>query len=103
MTEIKNYSVRINGGPEGEGSEIRAQIHLFSEDNVMVGAIDFYMEGYPLPGDQQGKITRFALPIAQLRDVVDLLRNEKPIYLGWQASLNNAYISTTQEPVGEGE
>ncbi|ELR71606.1 hypothetical protein C900_02521 [Fulvivirga imtechensis AK7] len=41
----------------------------------------------------------------QLEHLIDMLRNEKPIYVyfnddnGW----NNSRISTTDEPVGEGE
>lgn len=103
MTEIKNYAVRINGGPHGAGNGVRAQIHLFDAHSKLTGIIDFYALGMEIPADQHGEILRFSLPASSLHDVVDLLRNEKPIFLGWQDFLGNAFLSTTQEPVGEGE
>ncbi|MCY1722835.1 hypothetical protein OU798_20980 [Prolixibacteraceae bacterium Z1-6] len=41
----------------------------------------------------------------QLDTIVDMLRNESPIYVFFndENHLNNSRISTTDEPVGEGE
>ncbi len=39
---------------------------------------------------------------SRLSDVVDLLRNEGPIYLIWDGAANTT-LSTEYEPVGEGE
>ena len=103
MPEIKNYAVRFHGGPKGSGDGIRAQIHLFNEKNKMVGALDFYESGIALPMDSQQPIIRMSLPANQIYAVVDLLRNEKPLFLEWQEGLKNAYLGTSQEPVGEGE
>ncbi len=103
MPEIKNYAIRIHGGPTGSGMLIRAQIHLFDDSNKMVGAVDFYDQGAALPKDRNEEIMRMALPAEQLHTVVDMLRNEGPIFLEWQSTLANAYLGTSQEPVGEGE
>lgn len=103
MPEIKNYAIRIHGGPSGAGEAIRAQIHLFDDKNKMVGAIDFFDAGIELPADKHTDIIRMALHADQLHSVVDVLRNEAPIYLEWQERLQNAYLGTSQEPVGEGE
>lgn len=35
--------------------------------------------------------------------IVDMLRNENPIYLLWDEASGQGYISTSTEPVGEGE
>lgn len=40
---------------------------------------------------------------AQLRDCVDLLRNEKPVSFHWNETTKGAFLSTGQEPVGEAE
>ena len=103
MPEVKNYAVRFHGGPEGSGKGIRAQIHLFNDNNKMVGAIDFYDDGVLLPTDSLEPMIRMSMPASQVYAVVDLLRNEKPLFLEWQKGLKNAYLATSQEPVGEGE
>lgn len=41
---------------------------------------------------------------SDMANVIDMLRNEKPIYLYYiPEGTNNSRISTTSEPVGEGE
>jgi hypothetical protein len=103
MPEIKNYAIRIHGGPTGEGHAIRAQVHLFDAHNHLMGAIDFFDAGHALPVDQRTDLIRMALHIEQLPAVVDMLRHESPVFLAWQERLKNAYLGTSQEPVGEGE
>ena len=43
------------------------------------------------------------LPAQHFSAVLDLLRNESPIYLTYDKNKHLAYISTRLEPVGEGE
>ncbi|KJR99206.1 MAG: hypothetical protein VR65_17535 [Desulfobulbaceae bacterium BRH_c16a] len=41
---------------------------------------------------------------SDLTNIIDMLRNEKPIFLHYvPEGANNTRISTTSEPVGEGE
>jgi hypothetical protein len=40
---------------------------------------------------------------AELRDAVDLLRNEKPVYFQYNDTTNGAFLATGSEPVGEAE
>ncbi len=103
MPEIKNYAVRFQGGPDGSGLGVRAQVHLFDDKNKMVGTIDFFDEGLRLPADKNDEHIYMAMYISQIHPVVDILRNEKPIYMEWQDRGKNAYLGTAQEPVGEGE
>lgn len=103
MPEVKNYAVRFHGGPEGSGEGVRAQIHLFDGQNKMVGSMHFLDEGTPIPEDTNEGMIRMSMHIDRVHSVVDLLRNEKPIFLEWQKKLQNAYLGTSQEPVGEGE
>ena len=93
------------GGPSGSGKGKRASIYLFDEQNRTAGTIDFWDASFALPADaisEKGNIT-FSLHIERLENVVDMLRNESPIFIAWQESLKNAYIGTSQEQVGEGE
>ena len=102
MPEIRQYAIRLHGGPEGPGRPLRAQIHLFDNDNRLAGVVDFYDANQRLPEDTKEELIRMALPASQLHATVDMLRNEGPIYLEWQSKLGNAYLATSQEPVGEG-
>jgi hypothetical protein len=45
---------------------------------------------------------RLYYPFSSLPMVVDLLRNEKPVFLVW-AGAAGSRLSTSPEPVGEGE
>jgi hypothetical protein len=104
MKKVKHYAVRIHGGPKGSGDGSRASIHLFDEKKRMVGHISFMDEGVELAADRKsGDVIYLALPSSTLEQVVDLLRNEGPIYIDWQETLKNAYLGTSQEPVGDGE
>jgi hypothetical protein len=40
---------------------------------------------------------------AELRDAVDLLRNEKPVFFQFNDTSAGAFLTTGSEPVGEGE
>ena len=104
MKEVKHYAVRIHGGPKGSGDGSRASIHLFDKGNRMIGHISFKDNGLALNRDkEENAVVSMDMPAANLTDVVDLLRNEGPIYIDWQSTLKNAYLGTAQEPVGEGK
>ncbi|MCB9234986.1 MAG: hypothetical protein H6581_25255 [Bacteroidia bacterium] len=104
MANVKNYAVRFHGGPKGTGTDIRAQVHLFDDRNRMLGWVDFYTNGYDLPEDRQtAEHIILSMHSEFLVSVVDMLRNEEPVFLYWQPKIQNAYLGTGQEPVGEGE
>lgn len=103
MPAIHTYAIRFHGGPKGAGDGIRGHVHLFDTHNKMVGRIDFYDPSLTLPADKKDEMIHMSMPADQIHAVVDVLRNEKPIYLQWQETLKNAYLGTGQEPVGEGE
>lgn len=105
MAEIKTYAVRYHGGMFGAGNGLRAQVHLFDGNNKMIGWVDFYDDLFPLPGDQVNDNGQIVISLRQghISGIVDMLRNEGPVYIYWQEKIKNAYIGTSQEPVGEGE
>lgn len=105
MKEIKRYAYKIFGGPKGSGNGKRASIYLFNKDNHAIGTVDFWEEGAILPADglSETGLIQFSLHIGLMDSVVDMLRNEEPVFVAWQERLKNAYIGTSQEPVGEGE
>ena len=105
MKEIKRYALKIFGGPKGSGLGKRASIHLFDKDNRGIGRVDFWDAEMDLPADENSEMNGIILSLhaARMVNVVDMLRNEEPCFIAWQESIKNAYISTGQEPVGEGE
>ena len=81
-----------------------ADIHLYSSNNTLVGSVYFKADGTPLLPASQDTSGRIVLqyPLSQLASVVDVLRNESPLYI-FYASPSVAYIATCQEAVGDGE
>ena len=100
MANVTQYHVLFYGSSDGyRGS--RAQITLYDGTNVL-GYILFFDPGMPFPNDGQsgGKIY-MSLPSAMFENVLDVLRNEKPI--NYYFVSEHAFLGTTTEPVGENE
>jgi hypothetical protein len=83
-----------------------AKVNLFDIGGVNIANLFFRPESESLPAsylDEQG-MYRLYFRRSELRDVVDMLRNEAPTYLHvWHLGGNNTHLSTGREPVGEGE
>jgi hypothetical protein len=71
-----------------------------------VGQLIFKPNGTALPQDNMtsGQVNLY-YHLDDFDNIIDLLRNEKPMYLLWvgSGSGNENGIKTTAEPVGEGE
>jgi len=110
--KIDNYSVQVyandrKGGRTRWGDKI---IYLYSGGNQVAQAV-FARESFsaPEPYLSGGKIYYFAQNY-QYAAVIDLLRNEKPVYIAWKPISDpkepgdgDAYFYTGAEPVGEKE
>lgn len=48
-------------------------------------------------------VINVSYPLSAYADVVDMLRNEDPVYLTFSRGTGYAYLDTGHEPVGEGE
>lgn len=103
MAEITHYSIRMYGGPDGSEAGIRAQIYLFGKGNTLDGLLQFWAEGFELPPSKKELFITLNFNDSTLGAVIDMLRNESPIFLIWQEALQNGWIGTHQEPTGEGE
>jgi hypothetical protein len=71
-----------------------------------IGQLIFKPNGSALPQDNltSGQVNLY-YHLDDFANIIDLLRNEKPMYLLWvgSGSGNENGIKTTAEPVGEGE
>ena len=106
MPRIDKYSVTIygrSGNIQTDGESARALIHLKSEGG-MAATCSFY-ESDDVPDNSTAPNGRTLLnyPWSCYSGVLDLLRNEKPLYWVFLASSKTGFISTRSEPVGEGE
>lgn len=100
-TEIKNYHILFYGSPQGYQTN-RAQIALYGADGNTAAFIRFNDPGMLFENDSQsGSIILMHLPSAMFQSVLDVLRNEKPVYIYF--AQGRGFLSTSKEPVGEGE
>jgi hypothetical protein len=100
-TEVKEYHILFYGGPEGYQTN-RAQIALYDSGGKTVAYVRFNDPGMTFENDyESGGIIRMHLPSTMFENVLDVLRNEKPVYVYSQQG--RGFLSTSQEPIGEGE
>ena len=81
-------------------------LFLYGSSGAQIGYVYFRSGTQPLPEARQYPNGRYALYYRRevLSELVDMLRNEKPVYLHWvPEGTNNTRISTTPELVGEEE
>lgn len=98
---IEKYKVVIYGEDALPGNLV-AYIHCYhGGKNVMT--CEFYTDGSALPQNRyKGGRVGLAYPWSRFSAVLDVLRNEKPLYFGFIMSTKVGYVSTQLEPVGEG-
>jgi hypothetical protein len=104
MSTVANYSITYTGKKDGSNFW-RAFIHLSGTNNDYLGGIYFYDEDQGTTwndGFSNNYLFMF-LPDSHFSRIVDLLRNEKPLYFNFNESSQKTYLSTSSEPVGEGE
>jgi len=104
--EIKGYNCALfssAGNP--------AKVSLIDENKDYFATAYFRPENETLPQAHIDSLGKYRLYFyrSYLHDLIDLLRNEKPLYLlFWDdgtgnTNANNTHISTSREPIGEAE
>jgi hypothetical protein len=98
---VEGYRVYFYGSAKGYKST-RANINLLNASGNIRAVIKFYDDGSSVGEDYQTEdIIWMHLPASMLHSVVDVLRNEKPIFVHFAG--NSAFLSTSEEPIGEGD
>ena len=102
MTQVTGYHVLFYGGPDGYQTN-RAQIALYDAAGKTVAYVRFNDPGMTFEADYEAEgIIRMHLPSAMFENVIDVLRNEKPINVYF--AQGRGFLGTgSVEPVGEGE
>jgi hypothetical protein len=99
--EVAKYHILFYGSPSGYQTN-RAQIALYDDSENTVAYVRFNDPGMFFENDYESDgIIRMHLPSAMFENVLDVLRNEKPIYIYFAAG--RAFLATSLEPVGEAE
>jgi hypothetical protein len=100
-TEVKKYHVLFYGSPAGYQTN-RAQITLYDTKDNPIAYVRFNDRGMFYENDyQSGGIIRMHMPSGMFENVIDVLRNEKPVYIYF--AQNRGFLSTSKEEIGEGE
>lgn len=109
---IDEYSTQLWANDlRGNLTRWAAAVIYFYSKGKYVGSAYFARDGYTAPDARYsgGKIYYHAQG-EQYERALDLLRNEKPVYLRWvpysdssEPNDGNAYLYTGREPVGEEE
>lgn len=107
-TEVDNYVVAYFGGGARAKRpyEYRAIISLYNSTGLF-GALYFHESPDEMPPTDEFDQQRYLKGHFLMRDlphVLDILRNEKPVYFHQVAHWPTmGVVTTTREPVGEGE
>ena len=100
-TQVKDYHILIYGSPGGYQTN-RAQISLYDESGQTVAYLRFNDPGMTFETDYESDgIIRMHLPSTMFHNVLDVLRNEDPVSIYF--TQGRGFLSTSTEPVGEGE
>jgi hypothetical protein len=99
--KVKKYHILFYGGPNGYQTN-RAQIQLSGTDGKTLAYLRFNDPDMAFESDyMSGGIIRMHLPSTMFCNVLDVLRNEEPMYIYF--AQNRGFLSTSKELVGEGE
>ena len=105
---ILKYGAFLYGGPDGNNGA-NATIWLRFEGSPAFVWLRFYPVGYSLPPNYEAEssggdpIYYVSYRSGEYSKVLDLLRNESPVYFYWSDETEMAYVRSGGEDVGEGE
>jgi hypothetical protein len=103
--EINTYSVTVIS--DAQPNNLAATVWLFDADGKAIAFLRFYSPGSPLAENEFRTDLGHPLvsyPSTALASMVDVLRNEKPLYFTWYDYMPVrcfGAVGTSREPVGE--
>ena len=98
--EIEEYKIVLMAGEESDGAV--AIVQLLAEGGI-IGSCRFFADEVALPASVKRSTVNLSFPVSAYAEVVDLLRNEAPVFLFFQDETGQGMLTTLAEPVGEGE
>ncbi len=105
-SEINHYWVHFQAGKTKNNLVYpRVIIKCYNDDDYVLQA-SFYPDSKSLPEnyhDVHSKLVYLRYPLSMYANILDILRNEKPIFFSYSEKSHLGYIRTGKEPIGEGE
>lgn len=105
---VDGYQIQFFGKSTSAVAGVKAWLYLRSSEHEtgVAGAIGFY--SLDALESQQDRLDALGRPlghmsVTEIGTVLDLLRNENPIYVTWSDIRSQVFLETDPEPVGEGE
>lgn len=105
--EINKYAESIIS--DAEPNKFAATVWLFDAAGNVIAFLRFYLPGIPLARNEFRTDLGYPLvsyPSTALSSMVDILRNEKPLYFTWYDYMPVrcfGAVGTSREPIGESE
>jgi hypothetical protein len=102
--EVKNYTLQMCNCSSPYSYIMLFGAEVSSKANYRV-RLDFssLTENNTYSLQQNGDFIQVPMNFKLLTSVTDLLRNEKPVFFNWSTQTKIGILSTSDEPVGEGE
>ncbi len=105
-SEITEYWVHFQAGPTKNDLIFpRVRIKCYNDGKFILQA-NFYPDKKRIPENYystNSNLVYLHYPISMYSDIIDILRNEKPIYFTYSDPTTLGFIRTGKEPIGEGE
>jgi hypothetical protein len=105
-SEITQYWIHFQAQHSASKRQYPTALIKCYHDEDYVLQLTFYPDGSKLPAnhyDKRNKLVYLRYPMAMYRHTMDILRNEKPVFFEYSMELNQGFLRTGLEPVGEGE
>lgn len=102
---IDKYQYELLQDTEKGATRDLMLLFLYDESRELLCNIAFVPDGQQLlkAAASSGGQVNVQLPMSQFDRVIDMLRNEKPVYFSWNSETPSVRLSTNKEPVGEQE
>jgi hypothetical protein len=93
----------VSGASPAVGVPHEAEIDLF-DGSTRAGILYFHPDGATLPANRETVNGIYAYyHLSRFADVIETLREEKPLYMALNTGTGVAYIGSSAEPIGEEE
>ena len=105
-SEITQYWIHFQAGSDEPNRVYPPVLIKCYNDDEFVLQLNFHPDNKTLPEnhfDVRNNLVYLQYPMSMYYNIVDTLRNEKPLYFHWTRELNMGFLRTGKEPVGEGE
>jgi len=105
-SEINHYWVHFQAGHSKETLIYPRVIVKCYHDDDFILQLNFYPDNKNLPEnyfDVKSNLVYLRFRLLAYANIIDLLRNEKPIYFSYSQKSKVGFVRTGKEPIGEGD